>query len=126
MTGKSIALTIALGAGLLAAPQAATAHDAGVEILYGNPADAVSVSTNEGGTGVAVVRGSSTFLPAKAVAAQPVAYIDGKKIGLNDLEPVTDWFLDRSGEKLVIVHCYTRQSARVGAGRRILCDAREL
>ncbi|WP_193371599.1 hypothetical protein [Pelagibius marinus] len=126
MTGKSIALTLALAAGLLAAPLAATAHDAGVKILHGNPADAVSVTTNEDGTGVTVVRGASTFVPRKTVAAEPVTYIDGKKIGLDNLEPVTDWFLDRSGENLVIVHCYTQQSLRVGGGRRILCDAREL
>ncbi len=126
MTGKSAIPALALAAGLLAAPQAATAHDARVKILYGNPADAVSVSTNEDGTGVTVVRGASTFVPRKTMAVEPVTYIDGKKIGLNDLEPVTDWFLDRSGESLVIVHCYTQQSVNIGAGRRILCDAREL
>lgn len=126
MTGKSIALTLVLAAGLLAAPQAVTAHDAGVKILYGNPADAVSVSTNEDGTGLTVVRGASTFVPRKTMAVEPVTYIDGKKIEPNNLEPVTDWFLDRSGGNLVIVHCYTQQSLRVGAGRRILCDAREL
>ncbi len=126
MTGKSVVLVLALGTGLLAAPQAVTAQDARVKILYGQPADAVSVSANEGGSGLTVVRGSSTFVPRKTMAVAPVTYIDGKRINPNDLEPVSDWFLDRSGEQPVIVHCYTRQSVMVGGGRRILCDALEL
>jgi len=126
MTGKSKSVVLALGMALFAAPQTAEAQDAKVKILYGQPADAVSVNANEGGSGLTVVRGSSTFVPRKSMAAAPLAYIDGKRINLKALEPVSDWFLDRSGRQPVIVHCYTRQSVMVGGGRRILCDAREL
>lgn len=126
MTGKSGVLAFALGAGLLMTSLPAGAAGGKVQILYGLPAaEALSVSPNEGGTRVTIVRGSPAA-PAAAEATAPMAAIGGEKVQINNLEPTGNWFLDRSGENLVIVHCYTQQSLQVGGGRRILCDAREL
>lgn len=127
MTRKTTTLAFTLAAGLLTASGPALAHDETVAVLRGQTAaTAVSVTPNEGGAGVTVVRGSSSFVPGVPAAAEPVAFINGEKIRFNDLEPTGNWFLDRSGEAAVIVHCYTRQSVNVGGGRRILCDARQL
>lgn len=125
MAKTSIALTLA--AGLLTASVPAAAQDGKVEVLYGQqPATPVSVTRGEGGTGVAVFRGTSNFVPAKPAAVEPVAYIGGEKIRIDSLEPTGNWFLDRSGERLTVVHCYTQQSVYVGGARRILCSARQL
>ena len=121
--GKSFAL--ALAAGLLL-PAAAQAFDANVQVLHGLPAaEALSVSRNEGGTAVTVVRGTPAVPQAPAPAA-PMAVVDGEKVNINSLEPTGNWFLDRSGDSPVIMHCYTRPSVYVGGGRKILCDARQL
>lgn len=124
MTGKSLAL--ALAAGLLL-PTAAQAVDERVQVQRGLPAaESLSVAANEAGSGVTVVRGSSGFTPRKALATAPLAVIDGEPVRLDSLEPAGNWFLDRSGARAVLVHCYTRQSIYVGGGRRILCDAQRL
>ena len=90
------------------------------------PATAVSVSRNEAGSGVSVHRGPAKLLPGKRVDAAPVAQIGGQRILLDDLEPTGQWFLDRSGERLVVVHCYARNSTYVGGARRLSCSARRL
>jgi len=121
----SMTLAAAIAVTSLAAALPVMAQDGRVEILRGQaPETAVSVSANEGVRGLTVYRGSSTFVPAKAAAAEPVAYIGGERIRTDRLEPVGDWFLDRSGDALTLVHCYTRQSTTVGGSRRILCTAR--
>jgi hypothetical protein len=126
MTGKSGVLAFALGAGLLMTSAPAGAFDGKVQILHGLPvAEALSVSRNEGGTRVTIVRGNPAA-PTAPQATAPTAVIGGEKIQVNNLEPTGNWFLDRSGENLVIVHCYTQQSVMVGGGRKIRCDAREL
>jgi len=125
----STTLTAAVAAALLAAALPASppvlAQDGRVEILRGQPpAKAISVSADEGVRGVTVYRGSSNFVPAKAATAEPVAYIGGERIRIDRLEPVGNWFIDRSGDDLTLVHCYTRRSTMVGGARRILCTAR--
>jgi hypothetical protein len=86
----------------------------------------VAVAPNEGSSRVAVYRGSSNFVRAKPAAVVPTAIIGGQRISIDALEPTGRWFIDRSGERLVVVHCHTRQSTQTGGGRRILCDARRL
>jgi hypothetical protein len=127
MLEKTISLALALGAGLLSISGPVLAIDSGVAVLHGQAvATAASITRDEGGTGVAVHRGAVTFVPAAPARAASEVTIDGERIAVDRLEPVGDWFLDRSQEDLVIVHCYTRQSVYVGGGRRILCDARRL
>jgi hypothetical protein len=127
MAGKTMTVAFALAAGLLAVAVPVAAHDGKVEILHGQPATtAVSMAADEGGTGVTVFRGSSNFVPAKPVTLEPAVFISGEKVKIGNLEPTGNWFLDRSEGRLVVVHCYTRQSMLVGGGRRILCDARQL
>lgn len=127
MTGKSF--VFALAAGLLlpaAAPTTARAFDGAIQVLHGLPvAEALTVSRNEGGTPVTVVRGSPA-VPAAPATTAPVTVIDGAPLHIDALEPTGNWFLDRSGDDLVVVHCYTRQSAYVGGGRKIRCDAERL
>jgi len=126
MAGKSMLVAAAVAAGLQALAAQAAAQQGKVQILYGTPApQAVSVTANEGGSRVTVARGP-TVVAAVPPAREPVAVIDGLRIRLSQLEPVGDWFIDRSGPRPILVHCYTRQSTQVGGGRRILCDARRL
>lgn len=134
MTGKSRALApviIVLAAGLLipallVLATSAAAFDARVQVAQGLPAaEGLTVSRNEGGTPVTVVRGAPS-LPAPAPVRSPVAIIDGIAVNVDSLEPTGSWFLDRSQDRLVVVHCYTRRSVYVGGGRRILCDALKL
>jgi hypothetical protein len=128
MAGKTtlaaaVAATVVVA--LLPTSPPVMAEDGRVEILRGQPpAKAISVSADEGVRGVTVYRGSSNFVAAKAAAAEPVAYIGGERIRIDRLESVGNWFLDRSGDDLTLVHCYTRQSTMVGGARRILCTAR--
>lgn len=127
MARRAMAAALALAAGLMTVAGPVLAQDGRIKVLHGNAPDtAVSVSRNEGGTGITVVRGSSSFVPAKAAAAQPVVHIDGEAVRIDALEPTGNWFIDRSEGRLVVVHCYTRQAVLVGGGRRILCDARKL
>lgn len=128
MTGKSKfavgALAVTLLGALLSTP--AQAQDGRVKILHAKDSAAAAVSTDDGGSGVTVVRGAAAFAPYKTVAAGPVTFIDGLKLRTDSLEPVSDWFLDRSGGQPVIVHCYTQQAVNFGDGRHIRCDARRL
>lgn len=124
-TTLAAAVAATLLAALLPASPPVTAQDGRVEILRGQPpAKAISVSNDEGVRGLTVYRGSSTFVPARPAAAEPVAYIGGERIRIDRLEPVGDWFLDRSGDDLTLIHCYTRRSTMVDGARRILCTAR--
>lgn len=121
-----MALTAVMAAVLATTALPAAARDGNVKVLYGQPADPeTSVVLNEGGTGITVVRGSSTFVPARFTAGEPLAYISGEAIRLDSLEPASDWFVARSDGRLVVVHCYSQQSVYVGGGRRIFCDARK-
>lgn len=125
MTRTLLGVAAALAAGLLAVPLPLAARDGRVEILQGQPAArALSVAADQGGSGVTIYRGSATLAPAKPAAAAPVAFIDGQRISIDNLEPATGWFIDRSSGRLVVVHCFTRQPLLVGGNRRILCDAR--
>ncbi len=127
MTGKSATLALVLGVGLLAAWTPTHAQDARVKVAYGQDlATEVSVSRNESGTGVTVVRGVPVVSAAKAAPAVPSTYIDGLQVNLESLEPTVNWFIDRSNGELVIVHCYTRPSIYVGGGRPINCNSRKL
>jgi len=131
MSGKTLIGAAVLAAGILAAAQPVTAHGGKVEILYGQPAGApVAVAANEGGRRVTVLRGPAVVAaPPKTVTAEPVTYIDGERVHAGSLEPAGSsssgaWFLDRSGGRTVLVHCYAQDSAIVGGGNRIFCDAR--
>lgn len=127
MTGKTLTIALALAAGLLVPSTPLFAQGQQVAILQGQSADTTaSVTSNEGGTGITVHRGPARLLPGKSAATEPNAYISGKRVALDNLEPTGQWFLDRSGDRLVVVHCYGRQSIYVGGGRRIRCTAREL
>lgn len=123
MAVKRITATLVIAAGLLTVP--AAAQNGPVVLLHKHASDsAVSVTRNEGGSGVTVVRGPSSFVAASPAAAAPVAYIDGEKIKTDSLEPASNWFVDRSGGRLVLVHCFARQPVLVGGDRCIFCDAR--
>jgi hypothetical protein len=127
MAGKTMTLALALAAGLLSVSMPVVARDGKVEVLQGQPAaTTISITHDEGRTGITMFRGSSNFVPAKSAAAEPVAFVGGERIRINNLEPTGNWFLDRSEGRLIVVHCYTRRSALVGGARRILCDARQL
>jgi hypothetical protein len=122
---EKITTALVLAVGLLATSVPVVAQDRAVEVLQGqSDGTAASITPNEGGTGVTVVRGSSSFVPGKPAAVEPVAFIGGERIRIDNLEPTGSWFLERSEEGLTVVHCYTRQAVLVGGGRRILCDAR--
>jgi len=126
MTGRSGILALVLGAGLLAAWGPAHAQNARVQVAYGqNLATEVSVSRNESGTGVTVVRGVPVVPSAAAAPVVPSTYIDRQQVNLDSLEPTRNWFIDRSNDELVIVHCYARQSINVGGGRPIRCNSRK-
>ena len=126
MTGKSGILALVLGAGLLAAWGPAQAQNARVQVAYGqNLATEVSVSRNESGTGVTVVRGVPVVPSVAAAPIVPSTYIDGQQVNLDSLEPTRNWFIDRSNDELVIVHCYARPSINVGGGRPIRCNSRK-
>ena len=127
MTGKSLTLTFALAAGLLAGSLPAGAHDDRIVVQRGNgEISAVTFAHNEGGSGVEVHRGPAKLLPPAPAAAPPVSYINGERVRLDRLEPTGNWFLDRSGDRVVLVHCYATQSSYVGGAKRIRCSARDL
>ena len=120
----TVACTFA--AGLLALAQAASAHDNKVVVQQGEAAAAaISVVHNEGASGVDVHRGPAVLLPQAPLDSGARAYINGTRVRLDRLEPTGEWFLDRSGDRLVVVHCYAQQSVYVGGGKRIRCSSRE-
>ena len=126
MSGKTVTAGLALAAGLLTLTSPAAAHDDKIVAqLGGAAAAATSVDHNEGGSGVEVHRGPAKLLP-RAAASLPAAYISGERVKFDRLEPTTNWFVDRSGDRLVVVHCYAQQSAYVGGGKKIRCSARKL
>ncbi|WP_299624394.1 hypothetical protein [Pelagibius sp.] len=126
MSGKTVMLAFALAAGLLVPSTAARAADGKVTVLHGFAVSAAPVvSRNEGGSGVVVHRGPARLVPRKAAAEQPTATINRNAVNIDRLEPVGNWFLDRSHGRLVVVHCYARQSVNVGGNRRIRCTSRE-
>ena len=126
MTGKSAIPALVLGAGLLAAGIPANAQNARVKVAYGESlATAVSVNRNEAGTGVTVVRGVPVVAAAAAAPVVPSTYIDRQQVNLDSLEPTRNWFIDRSNDELVIVHCYALPSINVGGGRPIRCNSRK-
>ena len=126
MSGKTVMPALALAAAMLIPSTAAVAADSGVTVLRGQQASAApQVSDNEGGTGVAVYRGPPRAAPRRPAAAAPVTYIGRNRVAIDSLEPAGNWFLDRSGEGLVVVNCYTQQSINVGGNRRIRCTSRE-
>ena len=127
MSGKTHVLALALFVGLLSQSGTATAADGKVVVLHGLPVSAVAaVTQNERGSGITVYRGPSTVQPPKPVDASPATVINGTSVKIDNLEPVGNWFLDRSDGRLSIVHCYARQSIYVGGKRQIRCNARRL
>jgi len=121
-----IAGTLAIAAGVLSCAAAAGAADGPVRILHGaSTTDAPAVTRNEGGTGLTVHRGPAKLLPRGSAAEPPRARIGRNTVRIDSLEPGGAWFLDRSGERLVVVHCYTQPSIMVGGNRKIRCSSRK-
>ncbi|WP_299397476.1 hypothetical protein [Pelagibius sp.] len=118
--------TVALIVGVLSGTAAAGAAEGPVRILHGAATTEASVVTqNEGGTGLTVHRGPPKLLPRGPAAEPPRrARIGRNAVGIDNLEPAGAWLLDRSGEHLVVVHCYTRESVMVGGNRKIRCSSR--
>lgn len=126
MSGKTVMPALTLAVAMLIPSTAAVAADGGVTVLRGQQASAApQVSDNEGGSGVVVHRGPRLAAPRRPAAAAPVTYIGRTRVAIDSLEPAGNWFLDRSGERLVVVNCYTQQSVNVGGKRRIRCTSRE-
>ena len=125
MSGKTILTAAALFAGLLSGSASAMAFDGEVAVLHGLAVtNAAVVSRDEGGSGLTVHRGPPQVIQRQTAAVTPVTAINGNRINIDSLEPVGNWFLDRSDGRLRIVHCYARQSVNVGGKRRIRCNAR--
>ncbi len=126
MTARTTVRTLALAAALLSGTAAAGAAEGQVRVLHGaSITDAPAVTQNEGGTGLTVHRGPAKLLPRGPAAEPQRARIGRNAVNIDSLEPAGAWFLDRSGSRLVVVHCYTQQSAMVGGDRKIRCSSRK-
>ena len=126
MTARIVVRTLALAAGVLSCAAAAGAAEGPVRILHGaSTTEAPSVTQNEGGTGLTVHRGPAKLLPRRPAAEPQRVRIGRNFVSVDGLEPTGAWFLDRSGERLVVVHCYTQQSTMVGGNRKIRCSSRK-
>lgn len=126
MTARITVRTLALAAALLGGTAAAGAAEGPVRILHGaSTTEAPAVTQNEGGTGLTVHRGPAKLLPRGPADERQRARIGHNAVSIDSLEPTGAWFLDRSGERLVVVHCYTQQSTMVGGDRRIRCSSRK-
>ena len=125
MTARMTLRTVALIVGVLSGTAAAGAAEGPVRVLHGaSTTEAPVVTQNEGGTGLTVHRGPAKLLPRGPAAEPPRARIGRNAVGIDSLEPAGAWFLDRSGEHLVVVHCYTQPSVMVGGNRKIRCSSR--
>lgn len=125
MSGKTLLTAAVLCAGLLGGSAGALAIEGDVVVLHGLAVtNAAVVSRDEGGSGLTVHRGPPQVVQRLPADRVPVAAINGNRINVDNLEPVGNWFLDRSDGRLRIVHCYSRQSVNVGGKRRIRCNAR--